>query len=57
VAAEKALVGKSPSDATIAKAANAAVTGAKPLAGNGYKTDLVKVVVRRALLRATGRER
>jgi len=57
VAAEKGLVGASPSDATIEKAANAAVTGAKPLAGNGHKTDLVKVVVRRALMRATGRER
>ncbi len=56
-AAEKALVGKAPSEAAIRKAADAAVEGATPLAGNGFKLDLVKVVVRRALLRATGRQR
>ena len=50
-AAEKALVGKSLTDATIRAAAEAAVTGATPLPGNAYKVDLVKVVVRRALER------
>jgi xanthine dehydrogenase YagS FAD-binding subunit len=50
-AAEKALVGKSLTDETIAAAAEAAVAGATPLPGNAYKVDLVKVVVRRALER------
>jgi xanthine dehydrogenase YagS FAD-binding subunit len=50
-AAEKALVGKTLDDATIAAAADAAVLGATPLPGNAYKVDLVKVVVRRALTR------
>jgi len=50
-AAEKALVGKSLTDETIAAAADAAVVGATPLPGNAYKVDLVKVVVRRALER------
>ncbi len=56
-AAEKALVGATLSDGAIQKAADAAVADATPLAGNRYKVDLVKVVVRRALLRAAGRDR
>ena len=50
-AAEKALTGKPLTDATIRAAADAAVADAKPLPGNTYKVDLVKVVVRRALER------
>jgi xanthine dehydrogenase YagS FAD-binding subunit len=50
-AAEKALVGKTLTDETIAAAADAAIVGATPLPGNAYKVDLVKVVVRRALTR------
>ncbi len=48
-AAEKALVGKAFSPESAAAAADAATTGATPLAGTAYKVDLVKVAVRRAL--------
>jgi xanthine dehydrogenase YagS FAD-binding subunit len=48
-AAEKALVGKSLKDEkAVAKAAEAAVEGAKPLRNNGYKPALVKAMVARA---------
>jgi xanthine dehydrogenase YagS FAD-binding subunit len=50
-AAQKALAGKTLTDETIRAAADAAVADAKPLPGNAYKVDLVKVVVRRALER------
>lgn len=50
-ASEKALVGQPLTDETIRAAADAAVAGAKPLPGNAYKVELVKVVVRRALER------
>ncbi len=52
VAAEKALIGKPFTEANAAAAAEAAVIGATPLAGNAYKVDLVKVAVRRALMAA-----
>jgi xanthine dehydrogenase YagS FAD-binding subunit len=52
VAAEKALIGKPFTEANATAAAEAAVVGATPLAGNAYKVDLVKVAVRRALMAA-----
>ena len=53
--AAKALAGKRLDDATIAAAGDAAVAGARPLSGNGYKVQLARVATRRALLRATAR--
>ncbi len=51
-AAEDVLRGKPFSPDRVEKAAEAAVTGATPLAGNGYKLQLVRVAVKRALLDA-----
>jgi xanthine dehydrogenase YagS FAD-binding subunit len=48
--AEKSLEGKSLDDASAAAAGDAAVTGAKPLSRNGYKVQLARVAVKRALL-------
>lgn len=48
--AEKTLEGKTLSEATAAAAGEAAVQGAKPLSGNGYKVQLATVAVKRALL-------
>jgi xanthine dehydrogenase YagS FAD-binding subunit len=55
-AAEDVLVGKPFSPELAAKAGEAAANGATPLPGNRYKVDLVKVVVRRALLAAHARK-
>jgi CO/xanthine dehydrogenase FAD-binding subunit len=38
------------------RAADAALVGAAPLAENGYKVPIAKVLVRRAILRAAGIE-
>jgi xanthine dehydrogenase YagS FAD-binding subunit len=54
-AAEHSLTGKSIDEAEIQKAADAAVEGATPLSQNGYKVQLAKVAVKRALLAAAGR--
>jgi xanthine dehydrogenase YagS FAD-binding subunit len=51
-AAEQALEGKELSESTAAAAGEAAVQGAKPLSDNGYKVQLVRVAVKRALLQA-----
>jgi xanthine dehydrogenase YagS FAD-binding subunit len=51
-AAEQALEGKSLSESTAAAAGEAAVRGAKPLSQNGYKVQLARVAVKRALLEA-----
>lgn len=51
-AAEKALLGKAFTEARARAAGEAAVTTASPLPGNGYKVQLTKVVVRRALMQA-----
>lgn len=51
-AAEKALAGKTLNEATAASAGEAAVEGARPLSKNGYKVQLVRVAVKRALLAA-----
>jgi len=52
---ERMLAGKSISEEVIQQAAEAAVDGAQPLAGNGYKVQLARVAVKRALLEASGR--
>lgn len=54
-AAEHSLIGKSIDEASAAKAAEEAVQGAQPLSQNGYKVQLAKVAVKRALLEAAGR--
>lgn len=51
-AAAKGLVGKSITEATAAAAGDAAVQGAHPLSQNGYKIQLARVSVKRALLAA-----
>jgi len=50
--AAKALNGAAISDATAAKAGDAATQGAKPLSKNEYKLQLVRVAVKRAALAA-----
>jgi xanthine dehydrogenase YagS FAD-binding subunit len=55
-AAEKLLAGKAISEETAAQAGEAAVGGARALSMNGYKVQLARVAVKRALLRASGRE-
>jgi len=52
--AEKALVGKPLNEATAADAAAAAVKGAEPLSRNGYKVQIAKTAVKRAILHAAG---
>ncbi len=51
VEAEAALTGQALSDEAMDAAAEAAVAGARPMAHNGYKVDLVKGAVRQALER------
>jgi xanthine dehydrogenase YagS FAD-binding subunit len=52
--AEQALVGKPLNEATAAAAGEAAVKAAKPLSRNGYKVQIAKTAVKRAILRAAG---
>jgi xanthine dehydrogenase YagS FAD-binding subunit len=52
--AAKSLEGKEVTEATAAAAGKAAAQGAKPLAQNGYKVQLIEVAVKRALLTAVG---
>jgi xanthine dehydrogenase YagS FAD-binding subunit len=51
--AEAALAGKSASEESFRQAAEAALRDAKPLAHNGYKVELGKRAVLRALMRAS----
>lgn len=51
-AAEQAVEGKSLDESAAAAAGEAATQGAKPLSDNGYKVQLVRVAVKRALLQA-----
>ena len=51
-AAEAAIVGKPLTEKLCDEAGAAAAKGATPLAGNGYKVDLVQVAIRRAIFRA-----
>jgi xanthine dehydrogenase YagS FAD-binding subunit len=53
--AEKSLIGKSIDEAAAERAAEEAVRGAQPLSQNGYKVQLAKVAVKRALLAAAGK--
>jgi len=52
--AERALVGKPLSQQTFVDAADAAVRAAQPLTRNGYKVQIAKTSVKRALMRAAG---
>lgn len=52
--AEKALAGKTITEETAAAAAEAALEGARPLRENGYKIQVAKTAVKRAILRAAG---
>jgi len=52
--AEQALVGKEINEETAQAAGNAAVTGAKNLGKNGYKIQIARVAVKRAILAAAG---
>ena len=54
--AEKMLAGKSVSEEVAAQAGKAAVAGARPLSGNGYKVQLASVAVKRALMEAVNRK-
>jgi len=53
--ASNALNGKSLGEDTIEQAAKSAVANAKPLSENGYKVQLARVAVKRALMEAAGR--
>jgi xanthine dehydrogenase YagS FAD-binding subunit len=53
-AAEQALTGKSVSEEIAMAAADAAVTGAKPMSGNKYKVQIARTTVKRAILKAGG---
>ena len=50
--ADKFLVGKTVSDQVALDAGSAAVSGAKRLSQNGYKIQLARVAVKRAILGA-----
>ena len=52
--AERVLAGTTLDFAVAAQAAEIALSGAKPLADNGYKVPIAKVLVRRAILHAGG---
>ena len=51
-AAAKSLIGKPITEATASAAGDSAVQGARPLSQNGYKIQLARVCVKRALLAA-----
>lgn len=55
-AAETALIGAPPSTAAFARAGEAATEGARPLRDNGYKVELIRRVVARALTTLTAVE-
>jgi xanthine dehydrogenase YagS FAD-binding subunit len=52
--AERVLVGKPLNEATAVAAAEAAVMAAQPMSRNGYKVQIAKTAVKRAILRAAG---
>jgi xanthine dehydrogenase YagS FAD-binding subunit len=52
-AAERVLAGKAVTEAVAAEAANAAVTGARPMSGNAYKVQIARTAVKRAILAAS----
>jgi xanthine dehydrogenase YagS FAD-binding subunit len=53
-AAETALVGKTITEQTAAAAADAALRDAKPMSQNGYKIQVAKTALKRAILNAAG---
>lgn len=53
--AAESLAGKAIDESTAEEAGKLAVEGAKPLSQNGYKVQLAKVAVKRALLAAAGK--
>jgi len=53
-AAEQALAGKTIDEQTATQAAEAALTGSKPMSQNGYKVQVAKTAVKRAILQAGG---
>jgi xanthine dehydrogenase YagS FAD-binding subunit len=55
-AAEAALAGRSIDENAAREAAHAALQGATPLAKNAYKLPLFEALVRRAILKAAGKE-
>ncbi len=52
--AEAALVGKAITEQTAMAAADAAVLGAKPMSQNGYKVQIARTAVKRAIMKAAG---
>ncbi len=54
--AVRAIVGRPVTEATADAAGEAAIGSATPLSGNGYKVQLAKVAVKRAILSAAGLE-
>jgi len=52
--AEAVLKGQKITEDTAKKAADAALSTAKPLTHNGYKVQLARVSVKRAILKAAG---
>ena len=52
--AERALAGKPLTEQTFIEAAEAAVRTAQPMTRNGYKVQIAKTSVKRALMRAAG---
>jgi xanthine dehydrogenase YagS FAD-binding subunit len=48
------LAGKTITEAVAAEAATAAVAGAKPMSGSGYKVQIAKTAVKRAIMKAAG---
>lgn len=53
-AAEAALAGKPFSEAAAMAAADAAIAGAKPMSLNGYKVQIARTAVKRAIMKAGG---
>ena len=53
-AAEQALAGKTISEETASAAADAAVKEARPMTENGYKVQIARTAVKRAILKAAG---
>ncbi len=54
--AEQMLAGKTIDEGVAEEAAQAAVSGAQPLSGNGYKVQIARTAVKRALLAASRRK-